>query len=360
VSVATPGLTIEQRRSLRDELCCWLGLLADKASASRRAVAKMLGMAESTLRDWVRRGCQLVAGIVMRTPGRPCRDADRTTHHDILCVIHETAGKISIAELKKAYPDVGRRYLKSLRKRYRRVRAKRTRRGLCTLSWQQPGTVWAMDFTQIKGGVEDAGKYLLNVRDLASGASLCPTMCLSEGSVTVRLVLEHLFAEYGEPLVLKCDNGSGFIAEATKRMLAARGVLPLYSPPGLPQYNGSCEAGCGSLKMRAQALAQSRAGAAAPITLDDLEAARQQANMQPVARRAGSPTRHAVWSARARVCPLLRRDLGRRAAKWEERLRMDKGIAPDVVLPHAEQASLDRFAIGKSLRELNLLMIRRR
>ncbi len=99
MSAATPDLTIEQRRNLKDELYELLEPLRETLSVSKRAVAKMLGLAESTLRDWLRRGCQLVAGIGMRAPGRPRRIADRTTHHDILSVINAAGGKISIAEL---------------------------------------------------------------------------------------------------------------------------------------------------------------------------------------------------------------------------------------------------------------------
>ena len=221
------------------------------------------------------------------------------------------------------------------------------------------GFVLRPQFHTTKGDFQ-AGKYLLNVRDLASGATLCTTMCRSEDAVVVGAVLERLLVDCGVPLVIKCDNGSGFLARATRKRLAAHGVLLLYSPPGLPQYNGSCEAGCGSVKVRAQALAQTRAGAAASITLDDLEAARQQANTQPVRRRAGSPTRLAAWMQRPPVCPVVRRELRQRVAYWEGQLRMEQGIARDAVLLHADQASLDRFAIGKALRELELLLIRRR
>jgi len=45
---------------------------------------------------------------------------------------------------------------------------------------------------------------------------------------------------------------------------------------------------------------------------------------------------------------------------WEARAREGRGLAPDAVLDHAEQASLDRFAVDKALTETKILMIRRR
>jgi hypothetical protein len=61
-----------------------------------------------------------------------------------------------------------------------------------------------------------------------------------------------LFVRHGAPLVLKADNGSAFIAEATRDFLSLVGVNLLFSPPHTPRYNGSIEAGIGSLKTRTE------------------------------------------------------------------------------------------------------------
>jgi hypothetical protein len=45
----------------------------------------------------------------------------------------------------------------------------------------------------------------------------------------------------------------------------------------------------------------------------------------------------------------LRAEVWRRYRSWERRLREERGIAHGEVLGHAEQASLDRFAVGKAL-----------
>ncbi len=78
-------------------------------------------------------------------------------------------------------------------------------------------------------------------------------------------------------MVLKRDNGSPFVAGVTRALLAQWQVIPLYSPPGRPQYNGAIEAGIGALKARThyQAVRQGQPG---EWTLADAEAARQQAN----------------------------------------------------------------------------------
>ena len=82
---------------------------------------------------------------------------------------------------------------------------------------------------------------------------------------------------HGAPLVLKSDNGSAFVASAFEALLAGLRVWQLLSPPRLPSYNGSCEAGIGSMKARTHHQA-TRLGRAGEWTCDDAEAARQQAN----------------------------------------------------------------------------------
>jgi len=53
-------------------------------------------------------------------------------------------------------------------------------------------------------------------------------------------------------VVLKSDSGSAFIAAPTQQLLAEFGVEKLFSPPGVPRYNGAIEAGIGSLKARTE------------------------------------------------------------------------------------------------------------
>ena len=86
-------------------------------------------------------------------------------------------------------------------------------------------------------------------------------------------------------------------------LLAAWEVVPLFSPLRMPEYNGSCEAGIGALKVCTDFLAAivghplvNPSGESSLVwTSADLEAACQQANQfrRPWGHR--GPTRSEVW-----------------------------------------------------------------
>jgi len=71
--------------------------------------------------------------------------------------------------------------------------------------------------------------------------------------------LEALFAEHGAPLVLKSDNGSAFKDKDMLKLLAEHDIVWLPSPPRTPWYNGGCEAGNHSMRIRTDHFAE-RAG----------------------------------------------------------------------------------------------------
>jgi transposase InsO family protein len=81
------------------------------------------------------------------------------------------------------------------------------------------------------------------VRDLASGRYLLALPCLDVTEATAGAVLAALFLKDGPPLMLMLDNGTAFVAEARRSVLAGHGVTALYLPPRPPTYNGACEAG---------------------------------------------------------------------------------------------------------------------
>jgi hypothetical protein len=170
------------------------------------------------------------------------------------------------------------------------------------------------------------------------------------------LVLAGLFARHGAPLVLKCDNGPAFRAEATQAFLDEAGVWVLYSPPGCPAYNGAIEAGIGSLKTRTQQHAQSR-GRLDGWTFDDLAAARAEANHTP--RRRG-PSPADAWQARSSITALERAcfDLVVQRRRFEARTQ--RGIPLDVGLDHWHQSALDRQALRRALVEHGALRFTRR
>ena len=171
---------------------------------------------------------------------------------------------------------------------------------LHVLHWQQPGSVWAIDYARPPLPLEEGFTDLLAVRDLASGLQLLWLPVAEATAATTTAALLSLFLLYGAPLVLKVDNGSPFVAQATQALLAQWQVVALYSPPGRPQYNGAIEAGIGALKVRThyQAVRQGRPG---QWTLTDAEAARQEANALGRPWGSHGPTPAERWAGRRAV-----------------------------------------------------------
>jgi hypothetical protein len=206
--------------------------------------------------------------------------------------------------------------------RYRRVWRERNRVPLRVLSWSVVGSVWAIDFTGPRPAIEGRCPYLLAVRDLASGSQLLWRPVEAATGQVARDALAALFAEHGAPLVLKCDNGSPFTSAVVEELLAAHGVLALYSPPHWPRYNGSVEAGIGSLKDRTDARA-ARAGHAGRWTWDDVAGACAEANTLSRPRGASGPSPDELWSARETITAEERAAFG--AAVEEARRAREPG-----------------------------------
>jgi transposase InsO family protein len=240
------------------------------AGATQEEAARSIGLARTTVGRW--RADWSDSRLAIRPRGRRAKRADRDQRSDLLHVLEHEGTGVGIPELKSRFPKIARRELESIRSRRASVLRRKRAESLFTLSWTRAGSVWATDFTQCPTPIDDDFRKLMLVRDLASGAQLTSLPCTGESAAEVRLVLEDLFAEHGAPLVIKEDNGPGFIAQATRELLAEHGVLVLYSPPYSPSYNGACEAGNGSIKCRATRIA-AHAGRAGHWTADDVERA---------------------------------------------------------------------------------------
>jgi transposase InsO family protein len=164
------------------------------------------------------------------------------------------------------------------------------------LHWDNPGRVWAIDFSQAPVLVDGGLLHLLAVRDLASGLQLLWQPIASATAEAAAAGLAQLFALHGAPLVIKCDNGP-FGAPDVQDLLARYEVATLFSPPLTPRYNGSIEAGIGSLKTRTDAAA-ARAGHPGVWTLDDLALAQSEANFAARPRGRNGPNPELIWQAR--------------------------------------------------------------
>jgi len=135
-----------------------------------------------------------------------------------------------------------------------------------------------------------------------------------------------------------------------KGFLQEAGVMPLYSPPHWPSYNGAIEAGIGSLKWRTQQQA-ARHGRVALWTWDDVEAARCEANATLAASR---------WTRRTPVTDIER-------VRWEltvqrRRLetRIEERLGLETHLDHWQQGAVDRKAIERALVEHGYIVYSRR
>lgn len=321
------------------------------------AIESLLRVSADTTRGWLRRWRDDRLSAEPR--GRPLSRSDVDTRNTVLAVLGLMGPSTPVTTLRELFPMMARRELEHLVARYRRVTR---RRGvlLHQVSWRNDGGVWAMDFTEPPSPVDGTYRQILVVRDLGSSKlllSLPTSDCTSE---TVCAALLALFREHGAPLVLKSDNGSGFIAAPTRALLAEHGVVALLSPPSTPRFNGACEAGIGGLKVRAHHEA-ARHGRPGEWTADDVETARHIANATSRPRGAAGPAPDELWNGRVVLLgEQARQALMERVeqCKTQERERVsdDDGSASR----RPTDAAVDRIAICRALVQLGYVQLRRR
>jgi len=292
--------------------------------------AAWLGISARTLRDWEQHLRAGSAAVPAR--GRPVLRSEPAARGAVLELLASVGPGVGLAVLAGQFPEMPQAELADLLRRYRRVWARRHSQWLHVLHWQQPGLVWAIDFARPPLPLEEGYTDLLAVRDLASGMQLLWLPVAEATAATTAAALLSLFLLYGAPLVLKMDNGSPFVAQMTRELLAQWQVIPLYSPPGRPQYNGAIEAGIGALKVRThyQAVRQGRPGEWA---LEDAEAARQQANALGRPWGARGPTPAERWADRRTVTPPERRAFAVSVACLEEEAACAPAVAEAIAAP---------------------------
>ena len=197
------------------------------------------------------------------------------------------------------------------------------------------------------------------VRDLASGSQLLALPAEAATAETTITALQSLFREHGAPLVLKSDNGGAFTAVDVESFLEARDVHHLLSPPRLPSYNGACEAGMGSLKVRAhhESVRHDRAGG---WTCDDVEAARLMANETSRPGGFHTPTPNERWHIRLLLSLQERERFQVSVEQLRADARKELGCLPGIDPGPAMRAVVDRRAITRALAAHNILKLRRR
>ncbi|MFQ5844444.1 MAG: transposase family protein [Planctomycetota bacterium] len=275
---------------------------------------------------------------------------------EILAVFEALGPRLGLPSLRGMFPQVARAELVDLQRRYRRWWRRKHPRLVHRLTWSSPGAVWAADFSHPPEPIDGVLPRLLAVRDLASRMGLEAAPAPNETAGTARVVLEELVRAHGAPLVLKTDNGPAFISGEFKQWATTHGVLQLYSPPVLPEYNGSMEAGIGALKAR---IRFRNTEGTLTWSADEVEAARCEANT--TARPWGwrGPTPAERWQRRIPLTATERAECRRTYERMAEEEKRKRQIAPGAILSHWQQSSIDRVAIRRMLTEKGFLFFRR-
>jgi transposase InsO family protein len=225
------------------------------------------------------------------------------------------------------------------------------------LTWHGPGRVWAMDHAEPPSPVDGLYDSLLSVRDLSSGMQLAWLPVPDQTAETTCDALLALFVEHGPPLVLKSDNGSAFISQLLAAMLRDWRVVPLRSPPALPAYNGSCEAGIGAMKIRTHYQA-ARSGRCGQWTCEDVEAARRRANEFHHPRRHRPSTSIDLWRSREAIDDHERRKFHSAIDRIRNELTENNQVTLSEPPTDAELAKLHRSVVRRALAELGILSTR--
>lgn len=341
----------QQEQSLRLQAVDCARRLSE-LGASRRESAICLELAPRTLRRWER--LHRAAPCAPAPRGRPCRNATPERRSEVRELLTELGPHAGLPLLYRRFPDVARGELQELQALERLRRRSRRSEYARQLQWHHVGAVWAVDYAEPPTPIDGVYPALASVRDLASGKQLAWLPVSQATAEQAAACLEALFHEHGPPLVLKSDNGSPFTAEQTVALLRRRQVVPLFSPPYTPRYNGACEAGIGSLKTRTHHLA-THDGRPGRWTCEDVEAARRMADEEQYPRRLGGLTAAEAWQGRTPPTADQRRRLRDVVTDHEQEIRKQRGLLLEEDLGRARQASLDRRAVRRALVELGYL-----
>ena len=278
-------------------------LSASNPVAERRRVARTRGMSVRSVRRWEQRHRE---GRLCATPPGPAAAVlEREIRQGLIATLVALGPLAGVNAVRALYGGIPYRMISCMKQRLARVLRRRRGRHERRLTWFEPGAVWAMDFTQPKAKLPGKNKFLLMVRDLASGARLACVPCKGERAKAVVATLRSLFSIHGAPLVIKCDNGPGFRAHVTQTLFDEHDVHMLASPAYRPQYNGSMERSLGWAKARLEHMAE-RQGHPGIWTDENLEQARAQANATLRPWGANGPSPDEAFADRRPITPAKR------------------------------------------------------
>lgn len=332
---------------------------------SLASVAREMGLSPATVREWRRRWSDAGDRLRPKPLGKPVEGVERHEKDAVLGILMLMGPGTGVPSLAGLFPHLPQAALERLLKRYRKVWRWKNRGLIFALRWRFVGAVWAMDFTKVERPIEGRYAHLLMVRDLASGRQLMSLPVEVQSMLDVLAKLTYLVACHGAPLVLKSDNGSPFKNDLVEAFCRARGITPLLSPPGTPEYNGAVESGIGSLETCIHHAA-ARNGRPGDWTCDDVEEARRRVNELGRPRGRDGPTPDEAWDARqpitheSRQAFLAKVDEMKAAVRAEWAVHPERPIPADAILPPYVQDSLNRLSVSRALVALGYLEFRRR
>lgn len=332
----------------------WTHTAHDRSIAD---IAISLHLAPRTLCKWF---ADFHANLPTPLPlGRPAIRSSRDDRQAVLALLSELGPATGLPTLQDCFPLMPRAELDNLLRRYRAVWQKRHHYAPHFLEWTTPGAVWAIDFSEAPAPIDGQFKNLLAVRDLASHQQLLWTPVADMTADAAIRGLSSLFAIHGAPLVLKSDNGPAFVAEQTRAFLESRNVFCLFSPPHTPRYNGSIEAGIGSLKSRTERHAQ-RHGHPGYWTTDDVAFAQLEANATARPRGPRGPTPDDLWAQSSPITLPQRTTFTITVERHRADVQAREGESKYGPRTDAKERLMDRDAIRRALGEHDLLFFSRR
>ena len=323
---------------------------------TNQQAADYLKVSPRTLRVW--QHDSTATPVSFHPLGRPLCAATPRERNEVIHIIDELGPGIGLPTLRDLFPDLARAALEDVLRRYRTLWKRLHKQPIHVLHWTRPGSVWAADFHGPRPAVDGVYPDLLAVRDLASGRQLLWLPVRDQCAITLIQQLIGLFTIHGAPLVLKCDNGSAFGSDAVQTLLQQFRVKSLYSPPRLPSYNGSIEAGIGSLTTRTEQHA-CRRGYPGDWTRDDVEAGRLEANACARPRGPLGPSPDDLWAERTPVCSEERDRFMEVLASLQEEAAVQGGPL-DCNFTERQRRAMDRKLTSRALVELGYLYYTRR
>jgi hypothetical protein len=341
-------------RAVRKGALAFLRFARARGMSCEQTAAR-LGLKAGTVGTWQRKW--KADRMKIRPLGRTACEIEGAERWELMALFHLVGPEIGIQPLHGLFPQLSRAALWDLLHRYRRLYRRNCRDLVYALRWTVPGTVWAIDWFEPALPVDGIYHYVLLVRDLASGETIEALPCHTKDGHMAADILEALCRQFGAPLVVKSDNE--FDCGPVNRVLAAHKVVQLLSPPALPPYNGSIEAGVGAIRPRAQheSIRNNRPG---EWTCDDVEAARCRANQ--TARPFGHlrPPPELLWQNRQPPSPETRASFRRAIAQLLPQAKLDVQPKEQPALKPYQRAAARRLAISRALVALGFLRFRRK